>query len=309
VVSPIQTRPPYEVSPRPAVPPRKALIYFRTQLIPGEPTPWEAVRSDGSGLQVAFSGLPRFLPDQLSFSPDGLLIADNLIGQPGIWVANADGSDLRQLTNGVNDAFPDWAPDGRQIAFAGTIAPSARACSPDRSYYGCPRDLYTMNADGTDIRRVTSGGGVSHPVWSPDGRQIAFTTSSGPSMIAVINADGTAERIIARTKGGSDLNPSWSPDGGTIVYSSIRYEDWGIFAVPARGGAEWALVPAGSSFGYVDDPVFSPDGRTIAFVGGGGLAVMRADGSGVRIVVWEHVKYGPGAIAWQSVSSATQVST
>jgi hypothetical protein len=68
---------------------------------------------------------------------------------------------------------------------------------------------------------------------------------------------------LARVKGGSDLNPSWSPDGGTIVYSSIRYEDWGIFAVPARGGAEWALVPAGSSLGYVDDPIFSPDGRPV----------------------------------------------
>ena len=116
-----------------------------------------------------------------------------------------------------------------------------------------------------------------------------------------MNADGTGRTVLASTGQGSNLAPTWSPDGSTIVYSSIRREDWGIFAMPASGGPERELVSTGSSFGYVDDPTWSPDGGRIAFVADSGIAVMRPDGSGITQLVVQQGRYPAGAIAWQPV--------
>jgi streptogramin lyase len=274
-------------------------IYFRSQVRAGVPTAWEAVSSDGTGRRTVFPASGPFVPDHLAFSPDGERIAVSLVGRPGIWLADPDGSDVTQLTDGANDAWPAWSPDGTKIAFAGSNA--SEPCPDDAFYYGCPRDLYVVNADGTGLHLVSSG--ASSPSWSPDGERIVFQTSGtdGGTVIAVVNADGTGQTVLANTGQGSNLAPAWSPDGSTIVYSSIRREDWGIFATPASGGPEQELVPTGSSFGYVDDPTWSPDGSRIAFVADSGIAVMRPDGSGKTELVVQQARYPAGAVAWRPV--------
>ncbi|MCD6020372.1 MAG: tolB [Actinomycetia bacterium] len=274
-------------------------IYFRSQIRAGVPTDWEAVSSDGTGRHTVFPASGPFVPDHVAFSPDSERLAVSLVGRLGIWLADPDGSDLTQLTDGANDAWPVWSPDGKKIAFAGSSA--SEPCPDDVFYYGCPRDLYVVNADATGLRMVASG--ARSPSWSPDGERIVFQTSgaTGGTAIAIVNADGTGRTVLASTGQGSNLAPAWSPDGSTIVYSSIRREDWGIFAIPASGGPERELVPTGSSFGYVDDPTWSPDGSRIAFVADSGIAVMRPDGSGITQLVVQQGRYPAGAIAWQPV--------
>jgi TolB protein len=80
-----------------------------------------------------------------------------------VFVANADGSNLRNLTDHWSyEGWPAWSPDSKQIAFAGNR----------NSAY----QIFLMNADGSDVRLLanTDGRGTA-PKWSADGRTVYFT--------------------------------------------------------------------------------------------------------------------------------------
>jgi Tol biopolymer transport system component len=89
-----------------------------------------------------------------------------------IWVMDHDGSNKMKLTQGVT---PCWSPDGQQIAFA--------------AEKNANWDIYYMNADGTDITRLTTHVAEDvYPSWSPDGSMIAFNSErSGSSQIWRMN--------------------------------------------------------------------------------------------------------------------------
>ena len=72
-----------------------------------------------------------------------------------------------------------------------------------------------MNADGSGQRRLTRNTvGDSNPVWSPDGRRIAFENNW---QVNVMNADGSRQRRLTRN-GGRNFAPAWSPDGQQIAF-------------------------------------------------------------------------------------------
>src|SRR5207344_199075 len=82
-----------------------------------------------------------------------------------IWTVHGDGSGARNLTGGRfrNNAFPDLTPDGKEIVF--------------RSNRDGDKSVYLMDADGTNVRRITPGEGVqSMPSISPAGDLVAFST-------------------------------------------------------------------------------------------------------------------------------------
>ena len=128
----------------------------------------------------------------------------NRTGWSEIWLMGADGSDRRRLTElepAQNDAAgsssPAWSPDGTQIAFAaqiGTLAEDPRLS-----------EIYVMDADGTDRRRLTTNDDADGtPSWSPDGKRIALTrivdqgTEGARSGIYVMDADGGGEVQITQ---------------------------------------------------------------------------------------------------------------
>jgi TolB protein len=281
------------------------------------------VQPDGSGQRLVFgSQPPRF--SQIAWSPDGTRIAfvDLVVGRRGIYVSNPDGSDAKRLTEGVNDGWPSWSPDGTRIAFSSTRYDTGIGTCVAGSDLRCPTDIHTVDTDGGNVTRLTTDPATEYqPEWSSDSSRIAFVKAFNGTATAIyaMDADGTDVGQVSSHQGGSDFSPSWSPDGAQLVFAAIRNEDLGIWVVNADGTGEHAIVGPGR---YVDDPVWSPDGKLIAFVGypttadfspQDALYVMHPDGSAVqRLSSRDLDKYGvAGDIAWQPVpaSGATPVST
>src|SRR6185437_2067538 len=82
-------------------------------------------------------------------------------------------------------------------------------------------DIYVIRDDGTNLRRLTSSQSIeSTPEWSPNGRQISFTSGRGGSpQIYVMDAEGTNVRRISFDGEWND-DATWSPDGERIAYTS-----------------------------------------------------------------------------------------
>ena len=160
-----------------------------------------------------------------------------------------------------------------------------------------PRDfcfhLYVLNADGSGLRDLTrklgveSGSGAgpaSDPVWSPDGRMIAFVRLNTRLGVYVVNADGSGVRnLTPKPKGAAYAAPAWSPDGRKIAFASERDGNSEIYLMNADGSGQRRLT---RDLAYDGDPAWSPDGQKIAFVsnrdGRYEVYVMNADGSGQR---------------------------
>jgi len=155
------------------------------------------------------------------YDPTGrrLAVVISVDGAPEIFTADADGRNLRRLTNHkAIDVSPTWAPDGSRLAFVS-----------DRT--GAPQ-VYVMNPDGGGQRRLTFDGAYNTaPAWSPDGRWIAYETRVGGQFdIWITDPEGATNAPVV-THARSDESPSWSPDSRKLAFQSTR-----------RGGADVYVV-------------------------------------------------------------------
>jgi len=125
-------------------------------------------------------------------------------------------------------------------------------------------DVYRMRSDGSDPTPLTSGAhNNTLPVWSPDGRTIAFVSDrDGNREIYVMNADGSNQVNLTRNAA-DDWTPCWSPGGQEIAFASFRDGDWEIYIMNADGTNTRRLTNQASA---EYSPAWSPDGRTLACV-------------------------------------------
>lgn len=178
-------------------------------------------RLDGSKQRVVFHP-PRDSVWRPHWSKDGQWITSAVgatFGKPSdqsdIWKFRPDGSQAVNLTAGsaANDGFPYFSPDSRQIVF--------------RSGRDGNHELYLMNADGTNVQRLTFHEATdTMPAFSPDGKQVAFTsTRDGDHEIYTldIGMDGKPGDLRRITfSPGFDTHPVYSPDGKWLVFTSQR---------------------------------------------------------------------------------------
>lgn len=200
----------------PAWSPDGTKIAFQAQR--SNATGWDifAVNLDGSDERplIALPGNDE-LP---AWSPDGTKIAFQSSRGLGtdIFVADADGGNIRRLTdgNGRVHASPAWSPDSRQIAFESN---RHQVIAPDSGIPKAEPEIYVIDVDGAHLRRITHVGPTalaSKPTWSPDGRQIAFELYVEDfifiSSLYIVNADGSNLYAIPNIPRKS-IYPRWSP--------------------------------------------------------------------------------------------------
>jgi eukaryotic-like serine/threonine-protein kinase len=147
---------------------------------------------------------------------------------------------------------PKLSPDGRRLAVQ------------------LLNDIWVYDFAGGTLTRATFRGVNQAPVWTPDGRRIAFSSSQDVARAALYWVDpaGGEPEILSRD-GEVQFPSSWSPDGTLLAYAEIKQQDdteTGFDIWLLRGGAPWTRQVLIRTPFKEDQPMFSPDGRALAWV-------------------------------------------
>jgi Tol biopolymer transport system component len=262
------------------------------------------VGQDGQGLKsVVSSRRPELGP---SWSPNGrwlLYVKRTRSGRNDLFRARPDGSDPRRVTRtpSLSEGSADWSPDGKRVIY------EVRRNSDNPVIEFRIKNLRTGAVRDLDPpgRRAFS------PAWSPKGRRIAFTKGRRGDdtnlEIFTVRPDGSGLTRLTRNNVSEDL-PDWSPNGRRLVFvrgarDELLMDDlWSMRADGTRKRRHW-FDPDGIL--KVRSAVWSPDGRWIAFVAGGGaeepelFRISRAPAS--EAVQLTHDDYDLTGVDWRPV--------
>jgi Tol biopolymer transport system component len=157
-----------------------------------------------------------------------------------------DGTGLSQITTGSKSAIePDFSPDGKSIAFA-------------RLGSG----IFRMNADGSGLRRLTSGARDVYPVWSRDGKKIAFLRPFKTGWrLFVMSPTGAGQRRLPQAPPAG--RPSWTPNNKSILIPSAA----DLVQVDAQTGRIQRYFGLTMDIQSSQNATVSPNGLLTAYLG------------------------------------------
>lgn len=184
----------------------------------------------------------------------------------GIWLINVNGNRIATLTRprhaGWFDTDPAWSPDGTEIAFTHQRPGQGRF------------QVYVMQADGSQVHRVTRGIFDQSPAWSPDGRWIATQSADG---IHLVHPDGSDNHIVHGTSRPSAAgrqatadSPSWTPKDRLAYHIKDRTNLPTGFCARRASRCGWIVTtrPNGSDrrpLARGSNARWSPDGRFVVY--------------------------------------------
>jgi len=259
---------------------------------------WSMHKDGSNNKQITRSKDPKSNP---SYSPDDSKIAyvSSKSGFQEIYLINANGSGEKKLTY-INSEKADrsidglsWTPDGKRITFQANLGKFGR--------FWFRYNVYTMNPDGADLKRIVGVNGVmEESTWSPDGKKIIFRSQlNGGNDIFSINIDGSELNNLTRTSEESDY-PNWADNGRKIVYQSTRDGNPEIYIMNSDGSNKINLT---NNEAPDRTPSLSHDMKTIVFVSYrdndyGDLYTIDIDGSTLKKISKNDQFTGLDAIPW-----------
>lgn len=199
-----------------------------------------------------------------SFIEDDIVFIADEGGDIEVYTIDQDGNNLRKLTNLNGLVWPlgvKWSPNKDTIAFN-------RLGSDYRTFW-----VYLMNSDGSDQRPASEAINMLEPQrfeWSPDGKKLAIWGTSGFYIINAFNGEIEYQELLDRP-GYFYRNASWSPDGREVAIGTLT----GISILDVSG---YTINHTINLDGNVDETIWSPDGRRIAFTLGDISLCENADG-------------------------------
>ncbi len=219
----------------------------------------------------------RFDPGRLVLQGDPVRVADTALNDAGIWrgVFSSSNHGLMILARGSNAAQQGqltWFDEhGVALGTVGERGSNDPRLSADGHRvaleFGDPNpDIWIFDTVRGVRSRVTTTGDNTSPVWSPDGKTVAFQTvplKANKGQLAVKAADGTGSKRLLYPEDQWQAPTDWSPDGKYILYDRGDPGITDIFALPLAAGQKpfpFVQTPAWERGG-----VFSPDGHWVAY--------------------------------------------
>ena len=234
-----------------------------------------------------------------------ILMIGTRTGSKELYLCDADGSNLRQITNDRTICMsPRWSPDGSRIVYtsflkgyadiymidvrsgarsviarypginmAGGVSPSGGEMLMVLSKDGNP-EVYSRSFGSGALTRLTrtAHAGEASPTWSPDGSQIAYVSDlagAGSPQIYIMDRSGNSRRLTAR--GHENVDPDWGPNN-LITFSGRQGGMYSVFIINPASMDQRQVSPSDANY---EDPAWASDGRHIV--------CSRRDGGGSRI--------------------------
>ncbi|MCZ7384949.1 MAG: hypothetical protein O8C63_09410 [Candidatus Methanoperedens sp.] len=261
-----------------------------------------------------------------AWSPDGtkaiFLVTDLVKKSEKMYIADADGSNIKQLASDANESFLGavaWSHDGKRIAFSGknlwiinsngTNLRQLGACwgsvwSPDDSKVLCMSSeevndqfinhLYLINVDSADKTEIIKSIEVGNPAWSPDGNSILFVSATERSNLGIFVSDSQGRNVTLIYEENNPLAVSWSPDGSKIAFT-VSENGIGLYTINPDGTGK-TLLTTNLSWSWTNPYAWSPTGDKIAFsssiTNGEHIFIANPDGTErVQITTGENKRY------------------
>ncbi len=205
-------------------------------------------------------------PPVLSDLEGTIVFSSDRSGPWRLWLIDANGDDLRQLTEGEDDAHdvdPAFSPDGATVLFSSTR--------------GGTVGVWTMPAEGGEMTRICDGDQAS---WSPDGKSIALRRDDA---ILIRDLDTGEETTVSPDDWPTCSGPVWSPDGKTIAFAARWDAGNGIYLVPVAGGEPQKVYDKKGAC----EPCFTPDGELIVYETETNICSVNPDGTKNKMITFQ----------------------